>query len=71
MNRRDFLGCSVAAIAGATVLRQTASSYENIVGSNDPILLGHIGIGSRGDDLGLIVSRLKSSHRVEMTAVCD
>jgi hypothetical protein len=46
-------------------------TYENIVGSNDRISLGYISIGSRGDDLGLIVSKLKSSHRVEMTAVCD
>ena len=71
MNRRDFLGSSVVAIAGASVFGQTAASYEKIVGANDRISLGHVGIGSRGDDLGLIVSRLKSSHRVEMTAVCD
>ena len=46
-------------------------SYENIVGANDRISLGHIGIGSRGGDLDLIASKLKSSHQVEMTAVCD
>lgn len=71
MNRRMFLGNSVAAIAGAAVLRRTASSYANIIGANDRISLGHIGIGSRGEDLDLIVSRLKGSHSVEMTAVCD
>ena len=41
------------------------------VGANDRISLGHIGIGSRGGDLDSIASKLKSSHHVEMTAVCD
>lgn len=71
MNRRDFLEKSAAAVAGSVVLPRTAISYENIVGANDRISLGHIGIGSRGGDLDLIASKLKSSHNVEMTAVCD
>ncbi len=71
MNRRDFLSKSAAAIAGGVVLPRTALSYENIVGANDRISLGHVGIGSRGEDLDLIASKLKSSHKVEMTAVCD
>ena len=71
MNRRDFLGKSAAVIAGGVVLPHTALSYENIVGANDRISLGHVGIGSRGGDLDLIASKLKSSHNVEMTAVCD
>jgi predicted dehydrogenase len=71
MNRRRFLSKSAAVIAGVAVLPRTASSYENIVGANDRISLGHVGIGDRGDDLGLIVSKLKSSHQVEMVAVCD
>lgn len=53
------------------MLPRTASSYENIVGANDRISLGHVGNGSRGGDLDLIASKLKSSHNVEMTAVCD
>ncbi len=71
INRRAFLGKSAAAIAAGVVLPRTALSYGNIVGANDRISLGHIGLGSRGDDLDLIASKLKSSHRVEMTAVCD
>src|SRR5579864_2744100 len=71
INRRDFLGKSAAAIAGSVVLPRTALSYENIVGANDRISLGHVVIGSRGRDLDLIASKLKSSHNVEMTAVCD
>src|SRR5579863_1091809 len=71
INRRAFLGKSAAVIAGGVVLPRSALSYGNIVGANDRISLGHIGIGSRGEDLDLIASKLKSSHHVEMTAVCD
>jgi predicted dehydrogenase len=71
INRRAFLETSAAVIAGGVVLPRTALSYGNIVGSNDRIALGHIGIGSRGGDLDLIASKLKDSHYVEMTAVCD
>ena len=71
MDRRAFLSSSAAVIATGVVLPRTALSYENILGANDRISLGHIGIGSRGEDLDLIASKLKSSHHVEMTAVCD
>ena len=54
INRRAFLGKSAAVIAGGVVLPRTALSYENIVGANDRISLGHIGIGSRGGDLDSI-----------------
>jgi len=71
INRRGFLEKSAAAIAGSVVLPHTALSYERIVGANDRISLGHIGIGNRGRDLDLIASKLKASHNVAMTAVCD
>src|SRR3984957_15527625 len=71
MNRRAFVSKSAAIIAGGAILPRTALSYENILGANDRISLGHIGIGSRGRDLDLIASQLKSSHHVEMIAVCD
>ena len=60
INRRAFLGKSAAVIAGGVVLPRTALSYENIVGANDRISLGHIGNGSRGGDLDEIASKLKS-----------
>ena len=71
VNRRDFLEKSAAAVAGSTMLPRTALSYVNILGANDRISLGHIGIGNRGTELDLIASKLKASHNVEMTAVCD
>ena len=71
INRRTFLGKSAAVIAGGAVLPRTALSYGNIVGANDRIALGHVGIGNRGGDLDSIASKLKDSHHVEMVAVCD
>ncbi len=71
MNRRAFIEQSAAAIAATAALPATALSYDKILGANDRISLGHIGIGNRGRELDLIASKLKSSHRVEMTAVCD
>ncbi|MEQ1354615.1 MAG: Gfo/Idh/MocA family oxidoreductase, partial [Candidatus Acidiferrum sp.] len=52
-------------------LGSTALSYSRIAGANDRISIGHIGIGNRGAELDEIASRLKQSHKVEMTAVCD
>src|SRR5215472_1768420 len=71
MNRRDFLEKSAVAIAGSAVLPSSALSYARVLGANDRLSLGHIGCGSRGTDLDLIASKLKSSHNVEMTTVCD
>jgi predicted dehydrogenase len=73
IDRRSFLN-RAATIAGAATLggaASTALSYARIVGANDRISLGHIGIGGRGGELDWIASRLKTSHNVEMTAVCD
>jgi predicted dehydrogenase len=71
VNRRAFLHQTATVIAGGAAFGSTAVSYARIVGANDRISLGHIGIGSRGDDLVEIAGRLKNSHNVDMTAVCD
>jgi predicted dehydrogenase len=71
LDRRTFLSGSAAALASGAILPRTALSYGNIIGANDRISLGHIGIGSRGGDLDLIASKLRSTHNVEMTVVCD
>jgi predicted dehydrogenase len=70
IGRRTFLGES-GLLAGGAVLASTARSYANILGANDRISLGHIGVGNRGGDLTEIAAALKTSHKVEMTAVCD
>ena len=73
LNRTARMVTGVAALSGAAAknLSGTAASYARIVGANDRISLAHIGIGSRGTELDWIASRLKDSHNVEMTAVCD
>jgi len=71
INRRDFIEKSAAVVVGSVVLPRTAMSYSRILGANDRISVGHIGVGNRGTELDFIASRLKTSHNVEMTAVCD
>jgi predicted dehydrogenase len=57
--------------AGAGVLSTTALSYARVVGANERISLGHIGVGNRGRELASVAASLRSSQRVEMTAICD
>jgi hypothetical protein len=57
--------------ASATALGTSAFSYGRILGANDRILLGHVGVGNRGRELASIAAGLKDSHNVEMAAVCD
>ncbi len=64
IDRRSFLISSAA-------LGVSALSYGRILGANDRISLGQIGIGRRGRELGSIAAGLKNSHNVEVTAVCD
>ncbi|MGB2633181.1 MAG: Gfo/Idh/MocA family oxidoreductase [Candidatus Acidiferrum sp.] len=71
MSRKTFLTKSAALLAGGAASASTSLSYSRIAGSNGRISLAHIGNGSRGSDLDLIASQLKTSHNVEMTTVCD
>jgi predicted dehydrogenase len=71
IDRRKFLTKSATLLAGGAAFAKSALSYDRILGANDRISLGHIGIGSRGEELDEIVSELKTSHSVEMTTVCD
>jgi predicted dehydrogenase len=65
IGRRSFF------ISGAAAISSSALSYGRIIGANDRISLGHIGVGKRGRELASVVADLKHSHNVEMTAVCD
>ena len=71
INRREFLQRSAVVAAGTAALSSAASSYTRIVGANDRISLGHIGIGNRGGELDGIVGLLKDTKNAEVTAVCD
>jgi predicted dehydrogenase len=66
LGRRSFLLGSAFAALGSSAL-----SYGRIIGANDRISLGQIGIGARGRELAAVASGLKGAHKVEMTAVCD
>jgi predicted dehydrogenase len=69
-SRREFLQ-KTAVVAGSAALGNSALSYSRIVGANDRIALGHIGVGVRGRELQGMAAELKTSKNVEMTAVCD
>ena len=71
MNRRAFLQNTAVVAAGTAALSTSALSYDRILGANDRISLGHIGVGVRGGELDGMVSELKDKKNVEMTAVCD
>ncbi len=71
LNRRDFLQKTAVVAAGSAALNSGALSYERIIGANDRISLGHIGVGVRGSELQGMAAELKTSKNVEMTAVCD
>jgi hypothetical protein len=66
IGRREFF------IASAAVIGTTALSYARIIGANDRISLGHVGVGNRGRELASIVAGLKESRNVEMPrpAIC-
>src|SRR5215470_11739370 len=71
LNRREFLQKSAAVAAGSAAMTSTALSYSRIVGANDRISLGHVGIGNRGRELDGIVAFLKDQKNAEVSAVCD
>jgi len=50
---------------------KTALSRGRILGANDRISLGHVGVGQRGRGLEFILSNLKDSKNVEIVGVCD
>ena len=70
ITRRTFLDRSATVALGAALLggtksqarsAQTAVSYGRVLGANDRISLGHVGIGQRGRGLEYILSQLKDS----------
>src|SRR5262249_56810430 len=69
-NHTSFMNQATTLVVGAGAISSVASSYNRILGANDRISLGHLGVGRRGRELAGIVARLKEKN-VEMTAVCD
>lgn len=74
ISRRKFLNRTASMLAGAAAggaAPLSALSYSRVLGANDRILLGNIGIGNRGRGLAWICSQLKDSKNIEMAAICD
>jgi len=69
MNRRDFLvgAASASALAGASA-GMGARSYARVLGSNDRVGLGIIGLGRRGT---IVSGALLRDPRAEIRAVSD
>jgi predicted dehydrogenase len=70
VGRRSFINQAGAMALGVGAMSRSAFSYNRILGANDRISLGQIGVGRRGKELAGIVAKLKDKN-VEMTAVCD
>lgn len=69
-NRRKFLQTAAVA-AGAAALSPSALSYGRILGANDRISLGFIGVGNRGSELHGMAAQLRTKFNADTTAVCD
>src|SRR3954451_20649142 len=70
LDRRSFINKTAGAVA-SSAFASSALSYDRILGANDRIALGHIGVGNRGSGLHMMTSRLKDKYKVETVAVCD
>ena len=64
MSRRNFLAASGLAMGAGLASR-------SVFGANDRIRIGVIGTGDRGSSLMGDLARLKDSHNVTITALCD
>jgi predicted dehydrogenase len=66
-SRRSFLR-TASRVASASALAMTAASYSRVLGANDAVNMGVIGVGSRGShDMGLFLNR----PEVHVRAICD
>ena len=73
LTRRDFIGKTAAAAAGAAVLATTARSYSRIAGANDRIQIGQIGCSDRafGHRLMLKATSDTFDSNFDYRSVCD
>ncbi|MGW8257634.1 MAG: Gfo/Idh/MocA family protein [Thermoguttaceae bacterium] len=68
MSRRSFLQTTSAVAATAA---WTASSYARVIGANDRIRLGFIGVGSMGTQHLNAINSIKKKDNLEAVAVAD
>lgn len=68
VTRRSFLGTTAAATAAATF---TAKSYGSILGANDRIHVGFIGVGGMGSGHYTTCKRLEEKNNLAFVGVAD
>src|SRR5579875_2729615 len=69
VNRRNFLKTTAA---GASALALTAASYAKVIGANDKIRIGFLGVGGRCQQhIDVILQMQKEGKAVVPVAVCD
>jgi predicted dehydrogenase len=72
VNRRDFLKTTAAGAAGATALSLTAASYNHVLGANDALRIGFLGVGGRCQQhIDEILKMRDGKKGVMPVAVCD
>lgn len=71
--RRDFIKKTLLGTAGLTMggLGFSAKSYASIVGANERINIAVIGLHGRGQSHISAWSKLKDSHNIRLTTICD
>jgi predicted dehydrogenase len=75
VNRRDFMKSAAAmsavvGFAGRTALSQ-AKVTGRVIGANDTINIGIIGVGGRGTSVGRAFSAVAENKNLKIVAVCD
>ena len=66
-SRREFLRTTTR-VAGSGAAALTAASYARILGANERVNLGVIGVGDRGTH---VMSLFQNSPAIQVVAVCD
>jgi predicted dehydrogenase len=68
-NRRDFLKTTAA---GASALALTAASYSRVLGANDALRVGFLGVGGRCQQhIDVVLDMQEEKKGVRTVAVCD
>src|SRR5262249_40883079 len=71
-NRRGFMKTTAATAAAASALTLTAESYGRVVGANEKIGVGFLGVGGRCQQHIDVILEMQSQNKgVAPVAVCD
>ncbi|MGA7414696.1 MAG: Gfo/Idh/MocA family oxidoreductase [Bryobacteraceae bacterium] len=66
-NRREFIR-NATRVASTSAVAMTAASYSRVLGANDKVQMGVIGVGDRGRH---VMSLFMTNSDVQVSAVCD